>query len=94
MPGATAAVVVIAPVVVLSVIPDGQVPLWATVALPVPPSVAGAPFTVSFAATLPTGVLAAPATAVPLSATGRIDAVTVTVSVAVAQSGGVLLSHS
>jgi hypothetical protein len=87
-------VVVIAPVVELSAMPAGQVPLCATVALPVPPSVAAAPFTVSFAATLAIGVLAAPATAVPLSGAGRIEAVTVTVSVTVAQSGGVFLSHS
>ncbi len=86
--------VVIAPLVVLSAMPEGQVPLCATVALPAPPSVAGAPFTVSFAATLAIGVDAVPATVVPLSGTGRIEAVTVTVSVAVAQSGGVFLSHS
>src|SRR5580658_10760781 len=94
VPGPTAAVVVIAPVVVLSAMPAGHVPLCATVALPAPPSVAAAPFTVSLAATFAIGVDAVPATAVPVSATGLIDAVTVTVSVAVAQSGGVFLSHT
>jgi hypothetical protein len=87
-------VIVTAPVTVLSARPAGQVPTCEIVASPAPPRVAGAPLTVSFAATLAIGVLAVPATAVPLSGTGRIDAVTVTVSVAVAQSGGVFLSHS
>src|SRR5580658_4925421 len=93
-PGPTAAVVVMAPVVVLSAIPAGHVPLCATVALPAPPKVAAAPFTVSFEATFAIGVEAVPATAVPVSATGMIDAVTVTVSVTVAQLGGVFLSQS
>ena len=84
----------IAPVVVFSAIPAGQAPLCATVALPAPPSVAAAPLTVSLAATFAIGVDAVPATAVPVSATGRIDAVTVTVSVTVAQFTGVFLSHS
>jgi hypothetical protein len=78
----------------LSAIPAGHVPLWATVALPAPPRVAAAPLTVSFAATLAIGVDAVPATADPVSGFGRIEAVTVMVSAAVAQSGGVFLSHS
>ena len=93
-PGPTAVVVVIAPLVVFSAIPAGHVPTCDTTALPVVPSVAGAPFTESFAATLAIGVDAVPDTAVPLSATGTIDAVTVTVSVVVAQFAGVLLSQS
>jgi hypothetical protein len=80
--------------VALSAIPEGHVPLCATVALPDAPSVAAAPLTVSFAATLGIGVAAVPATELPVSATGKMDAVTVTVSVAVAQLGGVFLSQS
>jgi hypothetical protein len=83
-----------APLVVLSAMPDGQVPLCATVALPAPPIVAGAPLTVSLATTFAMGVLAVPATAVPLAGLATIEAVTVTVSVTVAQSGGAFLSHS
>ena len=71
-PGATAAVIVTAPVVVLSAMPVGHVPLCATVAFPEVPNVAAAPVTVSFAATFAIGVDAAPATAVPVSATGLI----------------------
>src|SRR5580658_1283823 len=93
-PGATAAVVVIAPVVVLRVIPAGQLPDCATVALPVVPSVAGEPLTVPPAATLAMGVDGVPAVAVPLAVAGMMLAVTVTVSVAVAQLAGVFLSHS
>ena len=63
-------------------------------ALPPLPNVAATPFTVSLAATFAIGVDAVPATAVPLSATGTIDAVTVTVSVVVAQLAGVFLSQS
>ena len=86
--------VVIAPDAVFSAIPAGQVPLCATVALPDAPSVAAAPLTVSFAATSAIGVDAVPATAVPVSVTGWIEAVTVTVSVIVAQFAGVFLSHN
>jgi len=93
-PGPTAAVVVIAPLVAFSAIPVGHVPTCDTAALPPLPKVAAAPFTESFAATFVIGVEAAPATAVPLSATGTIDAVTVTVSVVVAQLAGVFLSQS
>src|SRR5580700_5488467 len=93
-PGGTAAVVVTAPLVVLRVMPAGQVPDCATVALPPAPRVAAAPLTVPPAATLAIGVEAVPATAVPLAVAGMMLAVTVTVSVAVAQFGGVLLSHS
>jgi hypothetical protein len=67
---ATAAVVVIAPVVVFRAMPVDHVPLCATVAFPGPPSVAAAPLTVSLAATFAIGVLAVPAGALPLSATG------------------------
>ena len=74
--------------------PAGHVPLCATVTLPVAPNIAAAPLTVSFEATFAIGVEAVPATAVPVSATGTIEAVTVTVSVTVAQFGGVLLSHN
>src|SRR5271156_1778033 len=93
-PGGTAAVVVTAPVVVLSVMPAGQLPDCATVALPVAPSVAAAPLTVAPAATLAMGVDAVPATAVPVAATGAMLALTTMVSVAVAQLGGEFLSHS
>ena len=86
--------VVIAPLVAFNAIPVGHVPTCETTALPVAPKVAGAPFTVSFAATFAIGVDAVPAAAVPLSATGTIDAVTVNVSVVVAHYGGVFLSQS
>jgi predicted anti-sigma-YlaC factor YlaD len=85
---------VIAPLVVFSAIPAGQAPLCDTVALPDVPSVTGDPLTESLAATLAIAVEAAPAVALPVSATGMIEALTVTVSVTVAQSGGVFLSHS
>ena len=55
------AVVVTAPVVVLSAMPVGQVPDWLMVALPAGPSVALAPFTVSLATVLAIGVAAVPA---------------------------------
>ena len=89
MPAAT----VIAPVVVLSVIPTGQVPLVATVALPVVPSVAATPFTLSFAAIL---FIATPpvAGAVPFSEIAFAIAETTIVSVTVAQVCGVNLSHN
>ena len=75
--------------------PAGHVPLVATVALPPAPSVACAPLTLSFAATLLTGVDAVPAVAVPLSGCGTILPATVMVTVVVAQFGvGVDLSHS
>ena len=83
-----------APVVVLRVRPAGQVPDCATVALPVVPSVAGEPLTVPPAATFAMGVEGVPATALPVVLAGTMLALTVTVSVAVAQSGGVFLSHS
>ena len=60
--------------------PEGHVPLCATVALPVAPNTAAAPLTVSFTATFAIGVDAVPAIAVPVSITGAIAAVTVTVS--------------
>jgi hypothetical protein len=94
VPGGTAAVVVIAPVMVLSAIPAGQVPDCATVAFPLAPSVAGEPFTEFPAATFAIGVEAVPATAAPVCAAGRMLAATVTVSVAVAQLGGEFLSQS
>jgi hypothetical protein len=50
--------------------------------------------TVPPAATFAIGVDAVPATAVPLAATGMMFALTVTVSVAVAQFAGEFLSHS
>ena len=83
-----------APVVVLRVIPAGQVPDCATVALPLAPSVAGEPLTVPPAAILAIGVEGVPATALPVALSGTMLALTVTVSVAVAQSGGAFLSHS
>ena len=63
-------------------------------AFPAAPNAAATPLTVSFAAMFAIGVEAVPATAVPVSATGVIDAVTVTVSVTVAQCGVAFLSHS
>ena len=83
-----------APVLVLSVMPLGQLPLVAIVALPLAPRVAGWPLTVSLLVTLAIGVLAVPAVAVPDSVTGLIDALTVMLSVTVAQFAGVFLSHS
>ena len=94
-PGATAAVTVIAPVAVFNTMPLAHVPTDATVAFAgVPASTAAAPFTRSLAATFAMGVDAVPATALPVSATGTMDAVTVTVSVVSAQFGGVFLSQS
>ena len=83
-----------APVLVLSVMPLGQLPLVAIVALPLAPRLAGWPLTVSLLVTLAIGVLAVPAVAVPDSVTGLIDALTVMLSVTVAQFAGVFLSHS
>jgi hypothetical protein len=94
VPGATAAVVVTAPVAVSSAMPAGHAPDTATVASPPAPSVAAAPFTLSFAATFAIGVPGVPATALPTSASGWMLAVTFSVSVAVAQVGGVSLSHN
>ena len=94
VPGGTLAATLMAPVPVLSVMPAGQVPLVAMVALPLAPRVACWPLTLSLAATLAIGVLAVPATAVPDSVTGLMDAVTVMVSIIVAQLTGVFLSHS
>ncbi len=74
--------------------PLGHVPDGATVALPLGPSVAGWPFTVSFAATFVIGVEGVPKTPVPLSGVGWILVVTFTVVVAVLFPGvgsGVLL---
>src|ERR1700691_198772 len=93
-PGGTAAVVVTAPLVVLSVMPAGQLPDCATVALPPAPRVAAAPLTVPPAATFAMGVDGVPATAVPVAVAGMMLALTVTVSVAMAQLGGEFLSHS
>jgi hypothetical protein len=79
------AVTVIAPVVVFRLNPDGHVPEVATVALPVAPNVAVAPFTVSFDATF---VIAVPPVAeetVPLSVTGLMDGGEITVSLSTAQ---------
>ncbi len=84
----------IAPVVVLSTSPAGQLPGWATVALPAGPRVAGAPLTWSLAATLAIGVEAMPAVAAPFSLAGTMSAVMVTVAVAAPQSAGVAWSHS
>jgi hypothetical protein len=86
--------VLIAPVVVFRLMPPGQVPLVATVALPPAPKVAATPLTLSLAATLATGVDATPAATVPLSGPGKMLAVTVIVSTTVAQFGVVALSQS
>ncbi len=83
-----------APVVVLRLRPAGQAPDCATVALPLAPSVAAEPLTVLPAAMFAIGVDGVPATAVPVVVTGMMLALTPTVSVAVAQLGGVFLSHS
>ncbi len=73
--------------------PDGQVPLVATVALPVVPSVAATPFTLSFAAIL---FIATPPVsgAEPFSVTGPETGLTIIVSVIVAQVIGINLSHN
>ena len=57
----------IAPVVVSRLIPAGQLPEVAIVPLPVAPSIAGAPLTLSLAVTLAIGVEAVPATPLPVS---------------------------
>jgi hypothetical protein len=72
--------------------PAGHVPDWATVASV--PMTAGAPLTVSFAATLATGVEGAPEVAVPLSETGAMAAATVIVTLLSLQLAGELVSHS
>ena len=73
--------------------PEGHVPLCATVALPAAPSVAGTPFTLSFAAIL---FIAKPpvAGAEPFSEIAFAIAVTKIVSVIVAQVCGINLSHN
>ena len=63
-------------------------------ALPLLPSVAGTPFTVLPATMLAMGVEGVPATALPAGEPGMMLPLIVTVSVAVAQLGGVLLSHN
>lgn len=83
-----------APVVGESVMPVGHVPLVATVALPVTPKVAGAPFTTSLLAMLAIGVVTVPAAIVALSLTGAMLAVTTIVSTIVAQLTGELVSHN
>ncbi len=70
MPGASAAVVLMAPLLGSSVTPGGQLPEGAMVALPPAPRLAATPFTASFAMTLAMGVAAVPAVAVPLSGCG------------------------
>ena len=67
---------------------------WVKVALPPDISTARAPLTVSFAATLGTAVDALPDVAKPVSVSGKIDAVTVSVTVVSAQFTGVDLSQS
>ena len=94
MPGCTAAVVEIAPVLGLSEKPAGHAPLIATVALPVAPRVAGKPLTLSLAATLAIGVDGVPETDVPASVTGRMFALTIIVAVVLAHLAGVFLSHN
>ena len=73
--------------------PTGHEPLVATVALPAAPSVAATPLTLSFAAIL---FIATPpvAGAVPFSVTAFAIAVTIIVSITVAQVIGVNLSHN
>jgi hypothetical protein len=84
-----------APVVPFNVMPVGQVPTCETAAFaPAPDSTAAVPLTVSLAATFAIGVEAVPATAEPVSDVGAMTAFRATVTVAVAQSGGVFLSHS
>jgi hypothetical protein len=61
---------------------------------PETPKVAACPSTVPFAATLAMGVAAVPATAVPLVVAGRMLALTLMVSSAVAQFAGEFLSQS
>jgi hypothetical protein len=73
IPGDTAVDVVTEPVAAVSAMPVGQVPTLATEAFRDFPSVAGAPFTVSLAATLAIGRDAMPASAVPLSGTAFMD---------------------
>ena len=70
-PGTVALATITAPVVVFNVMPEGQVPLCATVALPLPPKVIGVPeissFNVTFAIAVPPV-----AGAVPFSVTALI----------------------
>ena len=75
-PGVVPAAIVTTPVVVFKVIPAGHEPTMATVALPLPPKVAGKPLTWSFEAMF--GIVP-PVTldTVTLSVTGKIDGVTV-----------------
>ena len=89
IPGGVAAVVLIAPVVVFSVIPTGNTGPVESKAMVELMDVAGAPFTVSLLRTLVIGVEATPATAEPISRTGLIAAVTVIVTVALSQTAGI-----
>src|SRR5580658_5873460 len=94
VPATAVPVAVAGMMLALSVMPAGQLPDCATVALPPAPRVAGAPLTRPPAATLAMGVDGVPATALPVALAGTMLALTVTVSVAVAQLGGEFLSHS
>ena len=94
VPGVTVAATFTTPDAGSSVMPGGQVPVCVTVALPLGPSVAGCPFTLSFVVTFGTAMPPVPAATVPESGCGTTTPVTVTVSFTVAQFGGVLLSHS
>ena len=79
MPGGVLGVTVMAPVVVFKVTPVGKTP-GAMVALPVAPSVAGAPLTLSLAAMLAIAVVVTPAGAVPLSVVGTMLGTNTTLS--------------
>lgn len=94
-PGGVAAVVVIAPVVVFNAMPAGSTGPVGSKAIVEFAAVAPKPFTKSLVRMLAIGVDGVPATAVPVSATGLMPAVTVIVSVVLAQFGvGVALSHN
>ena len=91
VPGIVPTATLTFPVVGSSVMPGGYVPTVDTVALPVAPSVAGTPFTRSFAATFGTAI---PELAVPESGKAVTLAVTVMVAVVVVQVVGVSFSQS
>jgi hypothetical protein len=89
-PGGVAAVVLIAPVVVFKVMPAGKADPVASRAIVELAAVAATPLTKSLARMLVIGVAAVPATAVPVSKTGLMTALTTTVAVVLEQVAGVV----
>jgi hypothetical protein len=89
-PGGVAAVVLIAPVVVFKVMPAGKAGPVASRAIVELAAVAATPLTKSLLRMLAIGVAAVPASAVPVSKTGSMTALTTTVEVVLEQVAGVV----